>query len=300
MRAAIEALRSRRRRRAPLEDPPGSQPFGRGRGRDQRGARQRLRGRPGEARVRHGQGLGLPRRPGRDRGPLRRGARRRLPARALGRSLLAHRGRPDRPAPVRRGGRAAHRLRGRHHRPRPRARALRAGDEARHPGVRGVVRVEADRGGRPLPGRDRVGHPERRGQGDRREDGHPRDGRRRPALHRDDERLRLHRRRDGARAPTGRAAQGHGDDAVPPDDALADGRAHHRGLPRGGRVSPQLGGRAVPQGLRAERDGARLARRHLARGADGDRRGPRRGRQRPPRSAPPRRGEDHRATARDA
>ncbi len=57
----------------------------------------------------------------------------------------------------------------------------------------------------------------------------------------------------------GVTAQGHGDDAVPSDDALADRRAHHRGHPRGGRVPAQLGRRAVPQALRAERDGARLA-----------------------------------------
>ena len=85
--------RRRRRRRDRLEDPSDAQPLRRGRGRDQRGARERLRGRPRDARLRHRQGLRLPRRPGRDRDPLRRGARRRLPARALGRRLLAHRGR---------------------------------------------------------------------------------------------------------------------------------------------------------------------------------------------------------------
>ena len=110
---------------------PDAQPFRRGRRRDQRRARERLRGRSREARVRHRQGLGLPRRPGRDPDPLRRGAGRRLPARELGSGLLAHRGRPHRPAPVRRGRRAAHRLRGGHHGPRARARPLRAGDEAR-------------------------------------------------------------------------------------------------------------------------------------------------------------------------
>ena len=40
------------------------------------------------------------------------------------------------------------------------------------------------------------------------------------ALHRYDERLLLHRRRHGACATAGRAAEGHGDDAVPPDHAL--------------------------------------------------------------------------------
>ncbi len=38
---------------------------------------------------------------------------------------------------------------------------------------------------------------------------------------RDDERLLLHRRRDGPRAAHRPTAQGHGDDAVPPDDARA-------------------------------------------------------------------------------
>ena len=63
---------------------------------------------PGEARLRHRQGLRLPRRPGRDRDPLPRGARRHLPARALGRRLLAQRGRAPRAAAVRRRGLAAH------------------------------------------------------------------------------------------------------------------------------------------------------------------------------------------------
>ena len=189
-----------RRRRAALEDPSGPQPLGRGRGRDQRGARQRLRRLPRGARLRHGQGLRLPRRPGCDRDPLQRGARRRLPARALGRGLLAHGRRPDRPAPVRRRGRAAHRVRGRHHRARPRARPLRAGDEARDPDVRGVLRLEARHERRPLPGRDRVGSPRRRPEVDRREDGDPRDGRCGTAVRRHDERLRVHRRRDGAGA----------------------------------------------------------------------------------------------------
>ena len=115
-----------------------------------------------------------------------------------------------------------------------------------------------------------------------------------------DERVRLHGRRHGPGAARGRCAGGHGDDAVPPDDARADGRPHHRGLPRRGRLPPQLRERALPQGLRAERDGAGVARRHLARRADRDRRGPRHRRQRPARPAPPRRREDPRAAARHA
>ncbi len=77
---------------------------------------------------------------------------------------------------------------------------------------------------------------------DRGEDHDPRDGRGRPPVHGDDERLRLHRRRDGARAPVGSRPEGHGDDAVPPHDARTDRRAHHRGVPRRGRVSPEQGG----------------------------------------------------------
>jgi succinate dehydrogenase / fumarate reductase, flavoprotein subunit len=47
-----------------------------------------------------------------------------------------------------------------------------------------------------------------------------------------DERVRVHRRRHDARAARRRRAEGHGDDAVPPDDARADRRADHRGNPR--------------------------------------------------------------------
>ena len=166
-------VRRGRGRRGHLQDPSHPEPLRRGRGRHQRGARERLRGRPGEARLRHGQGLRLPRRPGRDRGPLPGGAGRRLPARALGRRLLADGRRPDRAAPVRRRRRAAHRVRGRHHRPRPRPRPLRADDEARRQDVRGVVRVAARRGRRPLPGRHLLGSPRRRAQARGREDRDP-------------------------------------------------------------------------------------------------------------------------------
>ena len=98
----------------------------------------------------------------------------------------------------------------------------------------------------------------------------------------------------------GRAAEGHGDDAVPPDDALADRGADHRGLSRRGCLPPQLRGQALPRTLRAERDGARLARRHLPRRADRDRRGPRGRGERPARPPASRGREDHRAAARDA
>src|SRR4029453_14216583 len=80
-------------------------------------------------------------------------------------------------------------------------------------------------------------------------------------------------------------------------DGMARGA---RGAPRGGPPPPQPRRRAVPQALRAECDGARQPRRHLTRGADRDRRGPRGERQRPPRPAAPGRGEDPRAAPRDA
>ena len=144
----------------------------------QRGARQLHRGLARDPRLRHGQGLRLPRRPGLDRDLHARGARRHHPARALGRVLLAAGGREARAAAVRRRGRAAHRLRGRHHRPRPDPGAVRAGLPARDPVLRGVLRLAARGRRRPLPGRHRLGPPERRPEDDRRQDGRARDRRR--------------------------------------------------------------------------------------------------------------------------
>ena len=68
------ARRGRRRRRR-LEAPPDAQPLRRSGGRHQRRARKRGPDDPGDSHLRHGQGLGLPRRPGCDRDPLPRGAR---------------------------------------------------------------------------------------------------------------------------------------------------------------------------------------------------------------------------------
>ena len=70
--------------------------------------------------------------------------------------------RADRAAAVRRRRPPAHRVRRRHHRARARPGALRAGREARDPGLRGVLRLEARRGRRPLRRRDRVGPAPRR------------------------------------------------------------------------------------------------------------------------------------------
>ncbi len=105
MRAAIEAFDAGADVARRLEAPPDAQPLRRRRGRDQRRARQLRRRQPGDARLRHGQGLRLPGRPGRGRDLHARGAGRHLPARALGRDVLAERGGQARPAAVRRGGR---------------------------------------------------------------------------------------------------------------------------------------------------------------------------------------------------
>ena len=86
----------------------------------------------------------------------------------------------------------------------------------------------------------------------------------------------LHRRRHRPGLPGRRAADGHGDDPVPPDDAGRERLPDHRGRPRRGRAPPQRRGRALHGEVRAEQDGARLARRRLARRADRDQRGPRR------------------------
>ena len=104
----------------------------------------------------------------------------------------------------------------------------------------------------------------------------PRLRRRRPVLQADDQRAHLHRRRHRPGLPRRRAADGHGDDPVPPDDAGRERLPHHRGRPRRGRAPAQRRRRALHGEVRAEQDGARLARRRLARRADRDQRGPRR------------------------
>ena len=64
--------------------------------------------------------------------------------------------------------------------PRPDPGALGAGVQARHPGLRGVLRLAAGGERRPLPGRRLLGPAARRGQDARRQDGRARDRRRRP------------------------------------------------------------------------------------------------------------------------
>ena len=95
------ARRARRRPRGRLggdheQGPPGALALGRGGRRDQR--RDQPAGRLALARLRHGQGLGLPRRPGRDRDHVPRGARRGHAPRAHRRHLPPQRGRRARPA----------------------------------------------------------------------------------------------------------------------------------------------------------------------------------------------------------
>ena len=119
-----------------------------------------------------------------------------------------------------------------------------------------------------------------------------------PHVLRHHERLRVHRRRHVAGLAGRRAAEGHGVHAVPPDHAEVERRAHHRGLPRRGWLPAQQGRRAVHGHRRAERDGARVARRGLARGVEGDRRRARRRRLRAARPHPPRPEEDPHPAAR--
>ena len=136
--------------------------------------------------------------------------------------------------------------------------------------------------------RDRPQHPRRRDGAVRRQGDDPGLRRRRPVLQADHQRADLHRRRDRAELPHRRAADGHGDDPVPPDHAGRERDPDHRGRARRGRPPLQRAGRALHGEVRAEQDGAGLARRRLARRADRDQRGPRLSRTAPSRSTSPR------------
>ena len=124
----------------------------------------------------------------------------------------------------------------------------------------------------PLRRRDRLGPGPRRAARHRGEARDPRHRRHGAHVLRHHQRLLVHRRRHGAGLAGRRAAEGHGVHAVPPDDAEGQRRADHRGLPRRGRLPAQRQGRALHGQGRAQRDGARLPRRRLARGVEGDRR----------------------------
>ena len=233
----------------------------------------------GVARVRHGQGLGLPGRPGRDRDHVPRGARRDPHARALRRHLPPQRDRAPGHPRVRRRLAGAHLLRGRHHRPGAAARALRAADALPRPRrpLRGVVRHLAAAGRRRrLRGRHRPQRPRRAHGAVRRQGDDPGLGRRRPGVQAHHQRPDLHRRRAGPVLPHRRAADGHGDGPVPPHHAGRERLPDHRGRPRRGRAAVQQGRRALHGEVRAQQDGAGLARRGLPRRADRDQRGPRR------------------------
>ena len=118
----------------------------------------------GVARLRHHQGLGLPRRPGRHRDHVPRGARRAPLARARRRDVPPRRdGASGHPRLRRRLG-GPDLLRGRHHRPGAPPRALRAAHEAPRDDrpLRGVVRHVAGPGRRgPLHRSHRAQHPRR-------------------------------------------------------------------------------------------------------------------------------------------
>ncbi len=142
---------------------PDPLPHGGGAGRHLGLARQYGRGRLALAHVRHRQGLGLARRPGHHRIHVPQRPGRGLRARALGRAVLAHRGRQDLSAPVRRhdhplrqGHRATH-LRGRRpHRPRHAAHHVRPGAAPFGRVLHRIFRHRPDHGrGRPLPRRRR-------------------------------------------------------------------------------------------------------------------------------------------------
>ena len=121
-------------------------------------------------------------------------------------------------------------------------------------------------------------HPQRRRRLDGAvpgEVGDPRHRRQRPGLEADHQRADLHRRRDRDGLPGRGQADGHGDDPVPPDDAGGQGLPDHRGRPRRGCPPAQHERRTLHGEVRAEQDGAGLARRRLPRRADRDQRGPR-------------------------
>ena len=126
-----------------------------------------------------------------------------------------------------------------------------------------ITGLAAGRRGQLRRGR-RAQHPRRRDGGLRRQVDDPRLRRRRPVLQADDQRDHLHGRRHRPGLPHRRAADGHGDDPVPPDHAGGQRDPDHRGRPRRGRAPLQRAGRALHGEVRAQQDGAGLARRRLA------------------------------------
>ncbi len=129
---------------------------------------------------------------------------------------------------------------------------------------------------RQLLRRDRARRAQRAHGGVHRQERDPRLRRRRAGLQAHHQRADRHRRRHRDGLPRGRAADGHGDGPVPPDLPGRDGHPDHRGRARRGRAPAERRRRTLHGEIGAEQDGARLARRRLARRADRDQRGPRR------------------------
>ena len=143
---------------------PDAQPHGGGAGRHQRRARQHGRRRLALALLRHHQGLGLARRPGRHRVHVQGSAGRGHRAGALRRAVLAHQRRAHLPAslrrhdhPLRQGHRAAHLRRGRPHRPRHAAHAVPAVAQAPRGVLHRVLRDRSHHAGRRVPRRGGAG-----------------------------------------------------------------------------------------------------------------------------------------------
>ena len=258
--------------------------YGRGAGRHLGRARQHARGQLALAYVRHRQGVGLARRSGFHRIHGAPGAGGGLRTRALGRAVLAHRGRQDLSAAVRRHDRGlrqgpgpAHLRRRRPHRPRHAAHHVRPGAAPFRGILYRVLRHRPDHG-RPghLPRRDRAEARRRHAASLPRANHHSRDRRlwaHLSFLHRRPHPNRRRQRDGAARRP---AAAGHGIRAVPPDRHLRRRLSRHRRRARRGRLSRQFGGRALHGALCALRQGPRVARRRLARDDHRNPRGPRR------------------------
>ncbi len=283
LRADVRAGRGGAGHRLHHQGIPDAQPHGRGAGRHQRRAGQHGRRRLALAHVRHRQGVGLARRPGRDRVHVQGSAQRGDRARTLRRAVLAHRDRADLSAAVRRhddalrqGHGAAH-LRGRgSHRPRDVARAVPAVDQARGGVLRRILRHRSDHGWRGMPRRGRAEPRRRHVASFPRPQGDPGNGWLRPHLFLVHLGAHLHRRRRRDGVARGPAAAGHGVRAIPSHRHLRRGLPDHRGGARGGRLPHQCQGRALHGTLRAQCQGSRLARRREPLDDRRDPRGPRR------------------------
>ena len=162
------------------------------------------------------------------------------------------------------------------HRARDHPHPLSAVPEAQRPVFCRIFRARPDhRRGRRLPRRHGLGPRRRHPPPVPRASRDPRDRRLRPRLFLVHLGPYLHRRRqrDGVARRT--AVAGHGVRPVPPDRHLWCRLPDHRGCARRRRVSDQQRGRALYGGLRAARQGPRLARRRQPGDDDRDPRGPR-------------------------